>query len=61
MNRRFGFQLIVGLLALALVAGVGIYAYNLGVARGIADSSRLLTTPGAPGSGVPIVAWWPHP
>jgi hypothetical protein len=59
---RFGFQLIVGLLALVLVAGAGMYGYNLGVARGVAESARLVVqAPAAPGTGVPVVAFWPHP
>ena len=47
MGNRFRFQWLTGLLMVALLAvGVG-YAYNLGVARGVAESGKLLASPGA--------------
>ena len=36
MHRRIGFQLLVGLLVLAVAGAVGLYGYNLGVAHGLA-------------------------
>jgi hypothetical protein len=44
-------------LGIVLVAGVGFYTYNLGVAQGIAESSRAA----APGAGVAPVPYWPRP
>jgi hypothetical protein len=58
MGDRFAFRWLIGLLILAMVAAVGVYTYNLGVAHGIAESGRAIATPGA---GVPVVAIWPRP
>jgi len=41
-----------------LLVGAGMYGYNLGVARGVAEASRVVA---APGSGVPLIAWYPRP
>lgn len=57
MGDRFGFRLIVGIALVAALAGVGFYAYNLGLARGIAQSGQLVA---APGTTVPVVVW-PRP
>ena len=50
------FRWLFGLLVLALVAMVGVYAYNLGVAQGIAESARLTNT-----NGTTPIAYWPYP
>ena len=55
MRSRFAFRWLTGLLLVAAIAVVGIYAYNLGVAHGIAESGRIA----APGTGVPVVVWRP--
>jgi hypothetical protein len=54
---RFGFRLVVSVLAVAALIGVASYTYNLGVARGMVESGRLVT---APNGAVPVVAVW-HP
>jgi hypothetical protein len=56
---RFGFRWIVAVLAMVMLAGVGFYSYNLGVAHGIAESGRIAAAPVA--GGVPTVVYWPHP
>jgi hypothetical protein len=56
MDRRFGW--LTGLLMIAIAAIAGAYAYNLGVAHGIAESGRALS---APGTGGPAVVMWPRP
>ena len=58
MRGRTALQVILALLTLALVAGVGAYTYNLGVARGIAEAGRVVS---APSGSVPVVAFWPRP
>jgi hypothetical protein len=58
MRDRFAFRWLIGLLMVAMVAAVGVYTYNLGVAHGIAESGRAIA---APGTGVPVVAVWPRP
>jgi hypothetical protein len=58
MGNRFGFRLVVSVLMIALLAGVAGYSYNVGVARGIAESGRVLA---APGNAGPFVAVWPSP
>ncbi len=55
MNPRF--RWLIGLLAIVLLAVVGVYAYNLGVAHGLAESGRLA----AAGGGLPPIAWGPGP
>ena len=54
MGDRFGFRLLVGLALIATLAGVGFYAYNMGVAHGIAESGRIAAV-AAPGGPVPVV------
>jgi hypothetical protein len=61
MNRRLGLLVGVSLVAIMLGVGAGMYGYNLGVARGIAESSRLVAAPGTPGAGAPVIAYWPYP
>ena len=58
MGRRFGSQILVGLLMVGMLIGVGVYTYDLGVARGLADAGQAIA---APGSGAPVVAVWPRP
>jgi hypothetical protein len=57
MGNRFGFRLMTGILLIAAMAALGVYTYNLGVARGIAESAQLTS---GPGGGVPVVIW-PRP
>jgi hypothetical protein len=54
---RFGFRIVFGVLAIAALIAVGAYTYNLGVARGMVESGRMITSPA---TGVPVVAVW-HP
>jgi len=56
MGHRNGW--LIGLLMVAMLAAVGVYTYNVGVAHGIAESGRLVA---APGAGVPVYAVWPRP
>ncbi len=55
---RYRFSWLIGLGAIALLAVVGVYAYNIGVAHGLAESGRFAV---APGAGVPVGPWWPRP
>ena len=48
----------MGVLAAAALIAVGLYAYNVGVAHGLAESGRLAALPGAAGRHV---AFWPGP
>ena len=48
------FQWVFGLLVVALVGATGVYAYNLGVAQGVAQSASLA----AQGSGAPWPVWY---
>jgi hypothetical protein len=57
MGNRLGFGWLIGLLAVAALAAVGVYTYNLGVAHGLTEAARMST----PATGVPVVAWWPRP
>ena len=57
MGNRFGFGWLIGLLAVAALAAVGVYTYNLGVAHGVAEAVRM----SPPATGGPVVAWWPRP
>jgi hypothetical protein len=56
MGRRFGYQALLGLVMLAMLAGVGAYTYNLGVAHGAAVAASGTVPAGA----VPM-AYWPRP
>ena len=61
MGDRFGSRLMIGIALLAALAAVGFYTYNLGLARGIAQTGQLVSAPGAaPGTAVPVVIW-PRP
>jgi len=57
MGDRFGFRLVVGMALVAALAAVGFYAYNAGVAHGVAQSGQLVAAPGA----VAPVVIWPRP
>jgi hypothetical protein len=56
MGNRFVFRLLTALVAIAMLAAVGFYSYNLGVAHGVAQNGHAFT-PGTP----PPYAYWPHP
>src|SRR5438045_8267567 len=55
MGDRLGFRLAIGFALLVMLAAVGVYTYNLGVAQGIVESGRAIA---APGTTVPVVAYW---
>ena len=58
MNGRI---ILIGLLVLALLAGavgVGVYAYNAGVAQGLVDSGKLVMP--APGAVPPVIGAVPY-
>ena len=54
MNGRIIFRVLLALVLLAGVAAVGVYAYNAGVARGLAENVAL-AQPGE--GGVPVVPY----
>jgi len=54
MSNRFGWRLVAGLLVIAALAGFGYYAYNLGVAQGVAEAGRIA----APSGSAPVVVMW---
>jgi H+/Cl- antiporter ClcA len=56
MGNRFVFRLLIALVAIGILAAVGVYGYNLGVAHALAQSSH----PGGPGAWPPY-GYWPHP
>ena len=58
MDNRLGVRLIIGVLAAAALVAVGLYAFNIGVAHGLAESGRLAALPGGEGRHV---AFWPGP
>src|SRR5215208_5027257 len=58
MNRETSWRVMIGLLIVAMMVGVGVYGYNAGVARGLAEGSRVAA---APGTGVSVVPMWPRP
>ncbi len=39
MDNRPGFNWLIGVVVLAVVAMVGVYTYNLGLAHGLAETS----------------------
>jgi hypothetical protein len=49
------FRWVVGLLLIASLGVTGSYAYNLGLARGVAQSAALAA---AQGSGTPLPIWY---
>ncbi len=48
MNGRIALRVLFALVVLAIVAGIGIYAYNIGVAQGLAGSAGLAAPGVAP-------------
>ena len=57
MSRGHGFGWLAGLLVLGLLAGVGIYTYNLGMAQGLAQAATAAAAPGT----VPMVPMYWRP
>ena len=57
MSRGYGFGWLAGLLVLGLLATVGIYTYNLGMAQGLAQAGTAAAAPGA----VPMVPMYWRP
>lgn len=58
MGDRFVVRIAIVVMLIAALAAVGFYAYNWGLAQGVAESARAIA---APGTGVPVVAVWPRP
>jgi hypothetical protein len=56
MGRRY--RWVFGVFVVVLVALVGVYAYNAGVAQGLLESGKLGT---ASGAAPPVMGWYPHP
>lgn len=52
MNGRFVFGIVIVLVLIAGLIGVGVYAYDLGVGQGLAQSGKLVA-PAAGGAPVP--------
>src|SRR5882672_6340147 len=57
MGRR-GLRVFVGASMIALLAAVAVYSYNIGIARGIAASARIVADPAG---AAPIAVVWPRP
>jgi hypothetical protein len=57
MKHRFAVRFIFAILAIALLVGVGMSAYHMGVAHGLAAGGQL-AAPGTHGRGM---AFWPGP
>jgi hypothetical protein len=57
MGNRFRFRWLFGLALFGVLAAVGMFTYNLGIAHGIAESGRFAV---ASGTGTPVV-FWPRP
>lgn len=58
MNRRLVSMILVGVLAVAAVAAIGVYEYRAGVARGLAMSGRSPVAPVA--VSYPYPYWYGH-
>jgi len=59
MNNRSVFRtLAIAVLLIAGAVAIGMWAYNAGVAQGVAESGRALAVPP---SGAPVVYVWPRP
>ncbi len=54
MNGRIIYRIFLAIVLLAVVAGLGVYAYNLGIAQGVAQSGNLP----APSAGA--VPYYPY-
>jgi hypothetical protein len=59
MGNRIGIKLLFAVLLAAMTIGAGLYGYNVGVARGIAQSAALAER-GAAAPGAPVV-FYPRP
>ena len=55
---RHAYRWVIGLVMIVALAGVGFYGYNLGLANGVAESTRIVA---APGGAAPTVVIWPRP
>jgi hypothetical protein len=58
MNRRVVSMVLAGVLAIAVVAAVGVYEYRAGVARGVEMSGKLPAAPGWGGAPYPYYGYW---
>jgi hypothetical protein len=56
MANRFGVRVLVAILIVAALAGFGYYAYNLGLAQGVAEAGRIAAPSG--GGTAPVVVMW---
>jgi hypothetical protein len=61
MNRRLVSMILIAVVAVAAVAGIGIYEYRAGVAQGLAMSNRVPTGPGAVAYPYPYWHGYVHP
>jgi hypothetical protein len=52
MGNRTAFWMLIGLVLIATMVGGGYYAFNAGVAHGIAESAHAV-----PGGSAPVVVW----
>ena len=59
MTRGFGW--LAGLLMLGLLAAVGVYTYNLGMAQGLAQGMAQASAAAAAPGAVPMVPLWWRP
>jgi hypothetical protein len=57
MNSQSIFRILLAIVLLAVVAGLGVYAYNLGIDQGIAQSGKLP----APPAGVAAYPYYGRP
>lgn len=55
MDRRTWFRWLLGASALAVLALLGVYIYDLGVAHGLAEGAKV-TDLGS--RGAPFIGWW---
>ncbi len=61
MYGRFFLRVLLGLLVIAAVVGMGVYAYQMGVIQGAAQGASTGTAPAAPGPyfyGRPFYPFW---
>lgn len=59
MNRRIILGILLALVLIAGAASLGVYAYNVGVAQGLAESARLSDLP--PGDGARVYPFYGGP
>jgi hypothetical protein len=57
MNGRIVWRVLLALVVIAGVVGVGVYAYNMGVAQGLAASEKLVVPPAG---AAPYPYWGYH-